>query len=112
MNPRHIREAAGFTVREMAGRLGVSTQRVYAIESSDDWMVSTVRDYYRACVSPGDIDARELLVLASKCLIGSLERWEHDSSLVQMDFRHLCDAWENVFEMSVDGRDEDPNDQT
>ena len=104
-NPRRIREAAGFSVRELAGRLGVTTQRVYAIESADDWLVSTVMSYYCACVGKGTLDGLEMrgiLVLATRCLTGSLERWSEAEAgtgeVIQADFDYLCRTWERVFE--------------
>ena len=108
MNPKQIRETAGFTVAEMAHRLGVTTQRVYAMEAAKDWMVSTILDCYRACIGPGELSG-STLVLASKCLTGSLERWsrgEGPRSVIQMDFQHLCDSWRQVFEVDRPERGE------
>lgn len=103
-NPKRIRELSGYSVREMARRLGVSTQRVYAIESADDCQVSTLLSYYKACVGKGSLDTpdeRALLVMAAKALTGSLERWAKSeagsSELIQMDFDNLARTWELVF---------------
>lgn len=103
-NPKRIRELSGYSVREMACRLGVSTQRVYAIEGADDWQVSTLMSYYKACVGKGSLDTpdeRALLVLAAKALTGSLERWAKSeagsSEVVHMDFDYLVRTWALTF---------------
>lgn len=108
-NPKRIRELSGYSVREMARRLGVTTQRVYAIEGADDWQVSTVMSYYKACVGRGALDTpdeRALLVLAAKALTGSLERWAKSeagsSEVIQMDFDYLVRTWAQVFQRAAD----------
>ncbi len=96
MNPKTIRETAGLSVRELAEKMDVSTQRIYAIEAADDWMVSTIEAYYKACAGPVDPESRGLLLLASRCLSGSLERWvsrRGSQEAVEADFQNLCDTW-------------------
>jgi len=114
-NPKRIRELSGYSVREMASRLGVTTQRVYAIESASDWQMSTVMSYYKACVGKGSLDTpgeRSLLVLAAKALTGSLERWAKSeagsSELIQMDFDSLTRTWERVFSRAGEQTPEKP----
>lgn len=100
MNPKTIRETAGLSVRELAEKMDVSTQRIYAIEAADDWMVSTIEAYYKACAGPVGPESRGLLLLASRCLSGSLERWvsgRGSQEAVEADFQNLCDTWRREF---------------
>ncbi len=54
-----IRYAAGLTLRDMAGRLGLSERSgrvtVSQIEVRKDWKLSSLGAYFRACEATGEL---------------------------------------------------------